>query len=80
MLDVYGLMWLFAILFIVFFFAFCAYINLWLKEKHRADKEESCRIELENRIIAMGEKYEAKKRAKRIIAETDKFYEESKKR
>ncbi len=80
MLNERELIWFLAIFCCLLMTGVCAYISLWLKEKHRADKEESRRIELENRIISMGEKYEAKKRAKRIIAETDKFYKESKKR
>lgn len=80
MLNEKELVWFFAILCMLLLIGLCAYINLWLIEKNRADKEESRRIELESRIVAMSEKYDAKIRAKRIIAETDKFYKESKKR
>ena len=80
MLNERELIWFLAIFCCLLIAGVCAYISLWLKEKHRADKNEDRRIELENRIIAMSERYEAKIRAKRIIAETDKFYKESKKR
>ena len=76
MLDVYGLAWLFAILFIIFFFMFCAFANLYLRELRRADKYKTRYIKVQRRIIELLEAYETARKGKQILDTATRFYKE----
>ena len=76
MLDVYGLMWLFAILFIIFFFMFCGIANLYLRELRRVDKYKTRYIKVQRRIIELLETYETARKGKHIVDTATRFYEE----
>lgn len=76
MLDVYGLTWLFAILFIIFFFMFCAFANLYLRELRRVDKYKTRCIKVQRRIIELLEVYETARKGKHIVDAATCFYEE----